>query len=268
MFYEPSWSSQVQRERRLERDLHKALDRNELLLHYQPRINARTEEIIGVEALIRWQHPDDGFIRPDEFISLAESNGLIIPIGEWVFRTACEQASEWRNAGNPQIEMAINISSVQFQQSDISEVIAGILDHTDLDPRYVEVEITESLFMEETEHVLNNLNRIHDLGVGIAIDDFGTGYSSLSYLKRFPATTIKIDKTFVSGSLSNTADSAIATAVVDIGHANNMKVVAEGVETKEQIEYLRLLSCDQFQGYYFSPPVPAHEIEAMFSTTP
>jgi len=264
--FEPGWGPALQRERKLDRDLLKALEKSEFLLHYQPRVDATCEKIIGVEALVRWQHLEYGCVRPDEFISLAESNGLIIPIGEWILRTACKQAVAWQKADLRPIEIAVNISSLQFQQHDLPDVISRILDDVGLNPKYLEVEITESMFMENTDTVLRNLNRIHDLGVGIAIDDFGTGYSSLAYLKRFPASTIKIDRTFVSGALSNTADSAIAEAVTEIGHANNMIIVAEGVETREQVDYLKYISCDQLQGYYFSPPIPPAEITALVTS--
>lgn len=240
-------------------ELQNALEREEFVLFYQPRMDARTGELAGAEALIRWQHPEKGMVPPVNFIPVAEASGLINPIGEWVLRTACKQGREWQEQENITCQIAVNLSSPQFQQANLASTVKSILQETGFDPYLLELEITESMFLEDTDDILHILDSLHGQGIGIAIDDFGTGYSSLSYLKRIPADIIKIDQSFVRNILENPQDAAIAGAIIEVGHAHNMRIVAEGIETEDQLEYLKMIACNEFQGYFFSKPVPAAE---------
>lgn len=248
----------------LENQLRKVLERNELCLYYQPQVSAATGRIAGMEALIRWQHPELGFIPPGQFISVAEEMGLIIPIGEWVLRTACLQNQAWQNAGLPKVRMAVNVSSRQFQQPNLLQTIKDILIETHLNPIYLELELTESLLMEEDHDKKNSvfatLSELQGMGVHIAIDDFGTGYSSLSYLKRFPVNILKVDRSFVKDIGTNKDDAAITTAIIAMAHSLQLSVVAEGVETAEQLTFLHQRQCELIQGYFFSPPIPVKDM--------
>ncbi|WP_432821579.1 putative bifunctional diguanylate cyclase/phosphodiesterase [Trichloromonas sp.] len=247
----------------LENDLRKALVRNELILHYQPQYAIENSHITGVEALLRWQHPDRGLILPADFIPLAEETGQIVPIGKWVIKAACEQSLRWRGAGLPPIQMAVNLSAKQFQQQDLPDVVAGILKETGMDPAYLELEITETILMQNLETTIDQLVRLMALGVKISIDDFGTGYSSLNYLKRFPLHALKIDRSFVKDIGEDSDDTSIVSAVISLAHNLSLEVVAEGVETPAQLEFLRSQQCDRFQGFLMSPPVPAENIRQM-----
>lgn len=244
----------------LESDLRKALSRNELLLHYQPQIDLMTGAIVGVEALLRWQHPLLGFVSPAQFIPLAEESGIICTIGEWVLRTACQQQRAWQDAGLPPMRMAVNLSAQQFQQSNLATSILQTLKETGIEPQYLELEITESAAMRDVQFTTSTLSQLVDLGVQIAMDDFGTGYSSLSVIKHFPLHTLKIDQSFVRDAPHNSSDVAIANTVVALGRGLGLKVLAEGVETAEQVEFLRSIQCDFAQGYYFSRPLPPEAI--------
>lgn len=244
----------------LESDLRKALSRQELLLHYQPQIDLNTGAIVGVEALLRWQHPLLGFVSPAQFIPLAEESGIICSIGEWVLRTACQQQQDWRTAGLPPMRMAVNLSAQQFQQSNLATSILHTLEETGMEPQYLELEITESAAMRDVQFTSSTLSRLVDLGVQIAMDDFGTGYSSLSVIKHFPLHTLKIDQSFVRDAPHNSSDVAIANTVVALGRGLGLKVLAEGVETAEQVQFLRSIQCDFAQGYYFSRPLPPEAI--------
>lgn len=248
----------------LQNDLRKAIERQEFFLVYQPRINIETGKITSVEALLRWNHPNLGLISPSEFIPLAEESGQIIAIGEWVLRSACKQNKAWQQAGLYPVRTAVNFSAQQFMQKDLVGTISQILCETDLHPDMIEIEITESVILENEESVINTLNQIREMGIWISIDDFGTGYSSLNYLRRYPVNSIKIDKCFVQ-DISNidSNSSSIVSAIVAMSHGLHMSVVAEGVETTEQLDILRKKSCDEIQGYVFSPPVPAEEIEEL-----
>jgi diguanylate cyclase (GGDEF)-like protein/PAS domain S-box-containing protein len=243
----------------LESDLHNALRQNEFILHYQPQIDVASREIVGVEALIRWQHPKRGLVPPLEFIPLAEERGLIIPIGEWVLRSACAQASAWHRAGLGKITVAVNMASPSFRQMDLMTVVADALEKSGLEPGYLELEVTESIMMHDMEAVLTMLKKLKGIGIHLSIDDFGTGYSSLSYLQRFPLDALKIDRSFVS-NIDKPEGSAIALAIMALAKSLNLKVIAEGVETEHQVRTLREHGCEFMQGFLFSRPVPAEEM--------
>lgn len=247
----------------MENNLRHALERNELVVYYQPQVDMYSGEIVGMEALLRWKHPEIGLISPDNFIGLAEETGLIIPIGEWVLRTACKCAQSWIESGLPKIRMAVNLSSRQFNQKNLPEIIANILRETGLDSHLLEIELTERIVMEDAESSIKMIAELKKLNIQFSIDDFGTGYSSLSYLKRFPLERIKIDKSFVDNIVSNPEDAAIVQAIISMSHGLNLMTIAEGVETVEQLEFLRSRECDEVQGYYFSRPLPANEVEKL-----
>ncbi|MBW4681248.1 MAG: EAL domain-containing protein [Microcoleus vaginatus WJT46-NPBG5] len=255
-FYLPEMNTQALEKLGLEADLRKALARDELLLYYQPQIDINTGEIVSLEALIRWQHPHLGLVPPNQFIPLAEETGLICPIGEWVIRTACSQHQAWCEQGLAPIPIAVNLSGRQFQQQGLVKTIKQILEETNLEPCYLEVEITESIAMEDIDFTIAVLRELQQMGIKIAMDDFGTGYSSLNSIKYFPLHTIKIDQSFVRDLIQDSSDAAIAKAVVALGKGLNLEVLAEGVETLEQLEFLRAIGCDSAQGYLFSKPLP------------
>ena len=247
----------------LANSLRRALERDEFFLHYQPQVSILTGELIGMEALLRWNHPELGAIAPDQFIRWAEDTGLIIPLGEWVLRKACQQNRLWQKAGYRPLTVAVNLSARQFQQPDIVETISSILDQTGLRPSSLELEITESVVMESSGPGLETPHELKALGVQFSIDDFGIGYSSLSYLKRFPVDTLKMDRSFVCDVATDPSDAAIASAVVALGHGLKLKVLAEGVETQGQLAFLKTLQCDKMQGYLFSKPLPAEAFESL-----
>jgi diguanylate cyclase (GGDEF)-like protein/PAS domain S-box-containing protein len=242
----------------LEQYLRKALEYNELVLHYQPQLDLMTNEMSGVEALIRWKHPKLGFISPSHFIPLAEETGLIVPIGEWVLRTACENNKAWQDAGIPPMVVSVNLSIRQFFQPDLISVISKILEETGLEPGYLELEITESMTMN-IDLAISILQKLKQLGVKIAIDDFGTGYSSLNYLKKLPIDRLKIDQSFVRDIEKDSNDSDIVATIITMGHNLKMKVIAEGVEVEEQLQFLKEQNCDEVQGYLFSKPITAED---------
>jgi len=240
--------------------LRRAIDRNELVLHYQPQIDIASGRPVGVEALLHWRHPELGLLPPKDFIHVAEETGLIVPIGEWVLKTACAEARAWQQAGLPLLTVGINLSARQFRDAQLISKIAATLAVTGLGPRYLELEITETVIMSETGHTINVLTRLADLGVRVSIDDFGTGYSSLAYLKRFPVHKLKIDRAFVRDIQSSRDDAAIAQAIITLSKALDLRVIAEGVETSEQLAILANLGCTQYQGFYFSGALPAREL--------
>lgn len=261
--YSSSMNDNASYHLRLENKLCHALDRDELFLRYQPQIDLITGKIVAVEALLRWQNPDLGLVSPAEFIAVAEETGLITRIGEWVLRAACQQNKAWQTAGYPPIRMAVNLSARQFRQRQLIGTIHQVLSETGLDPGYLELELTESVMHgAETAAILQKLK---DAGIHIAIDDFGMGYSSLSYLKRFPVTKLKIDQSFVQGIPDDADDMAITTAIVAMAHSLKLQVIAEGVETMKQQDFLRSLECHEMQGYYFNKPLPPSEINDCFS---
>lgn len=245
----------VHRVLQLDDNLKKALERNEFLLYYQPKLDLKTGKIKGVEALIRWFHPQKGLISPLDFIPLAEETGQIIPIGEWVLRTACEQGRIWREKGLSPMVISVNLSARQIFQPHLVEMVQNILEETELSPKYLELEITESIMMD-AQQVLVVLWNLKQLGVQISLDDFGTGYSSLYYLKEFPIDTIKIDKRFVRNCMDDRKDATIVKAIIAMSHQLKLEVIAEGIETKDQLVFLQQNLCNQGQGYFFSKPVP------------
>jgi len=251
----------------LETALRHALERNELLLHYQPLVDLKTGQLKGVEALLRWQYPQHGLVPPLDFIPLAEETGLIVPIGEWVLRTACAQAMAWHAAGFCGLQMAVNISSRQFQQQNLASVVSAVLNETGLEPQCFYLELTESVLMRNVDAAIVAMGELDAAGVGFSIDDFGTGYSSLSYLKRFPIDVLKIDRSFVRDITTNPDDAAIVTAIMAMAHTLGIEVVAEGVETEEQLAFLRAHGCDVMQGYYFSKPVDATALTELLRKT-
>ena len=247
----------------LENDLRKALERGEFVVYYQPQLHIESGDIVGMEALVRWKHPERGLVSPAQFIPLAEETGLIVPIGEWVLRTACEQNKRWQEQGLPPMRVAVNLSTQQFQQNDLVETVAQVLVETQLEPQYLELEITESIAMFNVERVIITLQELAKLGLEIAIDDFGTGYSSLVYLKNFPIHRLKIDQSFVRDITTDSGDAAIVTTIIAMAHSMNLDVIAEGVETPEQLRFLHQQMCHEMQGYLFSGPVPAERFEQM-----
>ncbi len=257
--YTSAISSETSEWLALESHLHRALERQEFLLYYQPQVNVVTGEITQMEALLRWQHPDLGLVSPAKFIPLAEENGLILPIGEWVLRTACTQNYRWQAAGLPPVRVAVNLSARQLRQPNLVKWVARILQETGLAPRYLELEITETTVMKNVELTKSILYALHQMGVSMAMDDFGTGYSSLGSLKKFPFNTLKIDQSFVRDLTTDPNDKAIVAAIIAMGRVLNLKLVAEGVETKVQEHSLLSLDCEEMQGYLFSPPLSAEE---------
>ncbi len=265
-FFEPDMNARAVLRQSTEASLRLALERHEFVLYYQPKIDLHSGTIVGVEALIRWQHPQRGLLSPAQFVPIAEDCGLILPIGRWVLREACLQAHSWRQAGLPSITVAVNTSALEFRAKDFFENIRTTLEDTRLEPRYLELELTESVLMRDAESTDSVLHAIADLGVKLAIDDFGTGYSSLSYLRQFPIDTLKIDQSFVNRMTSNPDDAAIVNAVISMGKSLKQRVIAEGVETPEQYALLLAQQCDEAQGYYFGYPVAAQALAALLQT--
>ena len=255
-FYLPHMNERALARMEMETQLRGALARGEFVLHYQPKANLASGEICGFEALLRWQHPGRGLVPPLEFISILEDTGLIVPVGEWVVRTVCEQLGRWRAAGLALRPVAVNMSARQFHQEDLDAVIGGILQATGIDPPLLELELTESMLMSDPEAAVITLKNLKAYGVRLSVDDFGTGYSSLSYLKRFPLDALKIDHAFVRDVITDADDAAIAVAIISLAHNLKLKVVAEGVETEAQLNFLRAHGCDEMQGYYFARPLP------------
>ncbi|MES2321651.1 MAG: EAL domain-containing protein [Pseudomonadota bacterium] len=264
-FYTREMNASVEQKLVLLEGLRSALDEGQFHLLYQPKVDLRTGLILGVEALIRWQHPEHGMVSPLRFIGLAEESGLIIAIGDWVLRTACRQNKAWQDAGLAPITMSVNVSPRQFEEKRLVERVANALQETGLQPALLELEVTESLIMRDLAQSVEKMRELEAMGISLSIDDFGTGYSSLSALKSFPISSLKIDKTFVSELADNLDDQAIAMAVISLGHKLNLRVIAEGVETEQQCNFLRDNDCDEMQGYLFSPPVPATRIHSLLA---
>ncbi len=258
-FYTPEMNEAVTKKMKLEIGLRKALERDEFKIVYQPQIDVETGGIIGVEALLRWHHPEWGTISPAEFIPIAEETGLILQIGEWVLLGACRQNKAWQNAGYAPLRMAVNISSRQFQQSDLVERVSRILNETELAPQYLELELTESI-IQDSKYAVAKMQQLKEMGIHLSIDDFGTGYSSLSYLKTFPIHTLKIDQSFTRNIYADPKDASLVETIIAMAHNLDLKVIAEGVETEEQLQFLQQKQCNEAQGYYFSRPISAEEL--------
>jgi diguanylate cyclase (GGDEF)-like protein len=265
-FFMPAMNVRAVERQSIEESLRRALERQEFALHYQPKINLRTGEITGAEALIRWTHPTRGPVPPGQFIPVAEDCGLILPIGNWVLREACKQARAWLDAGLPLGTMAVNISAMEFRDEHFLEGVFAILEHTGLDPRSLELELTESVLMKRAESTASVLQRLRAKGIQLAVDDFGTGYSSLSYLRKFPIDELKIDQSFVHQITTVPDETTIVTAVISMGRSLNLRVVAEGVETQEQLAFLLAHQCDEAQGYYFSRPILPQDFAKLLKT--
>ena len=255
--FDPTMDLAAMRRLELETELRRAIDRQELRVFYQPEVQIETGELVGMEALVRWEHPERGLISPGEFIAVAEETGLILPIGRWVMHEACRQAKEWQQKYRPDLALmvSVNLSGKHFQQATLIDEVSEVLRTTGIDPAHVILEITETVAMEGAETTIEILTKLKSLGVLLAIDDFGTGFSSLSYLKRFPVDLLKIDKSFVDGVALKGPDSAIVQAIIALGHALGLKVIAEGVETPEQVAELRALGSELGQGFYYSVPL-------------
>lgn len=262
-FYSPEVNAQLQERMALENELHGALERNEMLVYYQPLIDLHTRQVTALEALVRWQHPTRGLVSPAKFIPIAEANGSIVAIGEWVLRTACAQNRAWQLAGFPPIRISVNLSARQFEQPNLVEVVSQVLEETGLEASYLELEVTESFLMADVQRSVKTLEELRTLGVSLALDDFGTGYSSLNYLKRFPVNMLKIDRSFVQDVTSNPDSAAVTDAIIALAKSLRLNITAEGVETKEQLDYLQKRGCEEGQGFYFSRPIPADAIAEM-----
>jgi diguanylate cyclase (GGDEF)-like protein len=259
LFYTPAMNAKAIERLALETGLRRALERGELTVHYQPRVEIASGALVGMEALVRWKHPELGLVSPAQFIPIAEESGLIVPIGEWILQTACQQCRQWQQQGLQPVRMSVNLSAVQFRQPELFDSVVQVLRSTGLDPQWLEMELTESILMQNPEQARVSLKRLKREGIHLSIDDFGTGYSSLAYLKRFPIDSLKIDQTFIRELTTNPDDAAIATSIILLGRSLKLRVVAEGVETPSQLAFLRVMQCDEVQGYLFSPPVPAEE---------
>ncbi|MGF6511556.1 diguanylate cyclase (GGDEF)-like protein/PAS domain S-box-containing protein [Paraburkholderia sp. 32] len=259
-FYQPEMNASAGARLNLERRLRRALRDNEFLLHYQPQVDIGSGQIVGIEALVRWHDPEVGLVPPSSFIPLAEESGLIGPLSEWVLREACRQNKAWQDQGLPPARVSVNLSARVFQQRDIAKLVMQVLDETGLEPKYLELELTESTIMRNAEEAVSMLNELHALGIGLAIDDFGTGYSSLSYLKRFPVDRLKIDRSFVSDIGVSGDDETITSAIIALAHSLKLQVIAEGVETSAQLDFLKERACDEMQGFYFAKPLSTEAI--------
>ncbi|HEU4964541.1 MAG TPA: EAL domain-containing protein, partial [Bacilli bacterium] len=263
-FYTPMMNAKSFERLTLEQELRKALLQQEFVLHYQPQVALESGKLIGMEALLRWQHPTRGLVSPALFIPLLEENGLIVPVGEWALRTACRQNKLWLDDGYD-LHVAVNLSARQFAQQNLVETVKRVLEETGLPASHLDLEITESIAMEDNSRAVRTMQELNELGVGISIDDFGTGYSSLSYLKKFPIQTLKIDKSFVDQIAHDQDDVAIAASIIALGKALRLKVVAEGVETEEQFALLREMGCDKMQGFHYSRPLPPEQFETLLA---
>ncbi|WP_287361484.1 EAL domain-containing protein [Mesorhizobium sp.] len=242
--------------------------RSEFTLFYQPQVDLRSGLVFAVEALLRWNHPTRGMMAPNAFIPTAEETSLIVPVGDWVLHEACRQNKAWQDAGLPPMTVCVNVSTRQFREKNLIGRVADALKVSGLEARYLELEVTESLIMQDIDLAVATMNQLQNLGVQISIDDFGTGYSSLSALKTFPVARLKIDKSFINDIAADENDQAVASAVISLGQNLNLRVIAEGVETDDQVAFLRKNNCDEMQGYHFSEPVSAPDIEKMLSGEP
>ncbi len=261
--YSASLTARVMERVELENGLRKALARQEFVLHYQPQVGTPNDQIIGMEALLRWNHPERGLLLPGEFVGMAEETGLIVPIGEWVLRTACAESRRWQDEVGRPVRIAVNLSAVQFRADNLVPMIRSVLRETELAPELLDLEMTESTLMDSTDATVVRLNEIKAAGINVSIDDFGTGYSSMSYLKRFPVSALKIDKSFLCGLPQDAENVAILRAIIAMAHGLKIGVIAEGVETPDQAALVRAFGCDDLQGFHFGRPVPPDQALAM-----
>jgi len=262
-FFIPALNANASQRLALESSLHRALERDEFVLHYQPQVHASSGKILGCEALIRWQHPEQGLILPDRFIPVAEKCGLINAIGEWVLRTACRQNRSWQRTGLAPIPVAVNLSGIQLRQKDFLKSVAQILRDGELDPRYLAIELTESTLLQNVDSAATCLHRLKAMGLQIVLDDFGTGYSSLGYLKRFPVDKLKIDKSFMHDVPVGSNDITLIRTIINMGHNLNIAVIAEGVETRAQFDFLLAQNCEEMQGDFCGQPMPAADFASL-----
>ena len=263
-FYDSAMNARAQVRKALENELRPALERGEFVLHYQPKVGTFDHGFVGAEALIRWNHPGRGVVYPAEFISVAESTGLILAIGEWVLEAACAQCVAWLECGLPPIPIAVNVSPIQFRRAEFVDTVTRVIESTGIDPVALELEITENMIMENVPEVMGLLHDLHRLGISLSIDDFGTGYSSLAYLKRFPVDKLKIDQSFIRDIAHDPDDAAITRAIITLGESLNLAVIAEGVESEDQLAFLRREGCGEIQGYVISKPLTADDFAAWF----
>ncbi len=267
-FFSAKLNQHIKHRLNIEMALRKALKHNELTLNYQPKVNAVEQTVIGMEALIRWHHPELGFVSPVEFIPIAEESGMIIPIGDWILETACRQTVKWQTSGFPELKISVNLSAVQFKQKNFCKKIQSIIHKTGIQPRSLELELTESLLMDDTVYSINTLKELRSLGIELSIDDFGTGYSSLSYLTKFPINNLKIDRSFVSNIAPGTDNAAIVTATIALARSLRMDLIAEGVEQQSELDFMISSGCHIIQGYFYSKPLPAREFTKWLLDTP
>ena len=262
-FYTPEMNVRAHERLSLETSLRGALERDEFVLHYQPQVDLATGKIVGAEALLRWKQPYGGLVQPEQFMDVLEESGLIVPVGDWVLRAACKQGKAWESEGLPPMRVAVNLSTRQFK-GPLAERLSGILDETGVDPSCLELELTESLLMEDAEATSATLGELRArLGLNLSVDDFGTGYSSLSCLRCFPLDALKVDRSFIRDVVTDPNDAAIVASIINLAHNLRLKVIAEGVETEEQLAYLKERGCDLVQGFYFSEPVPAEKLSEL-----
>jgi diguanylate cyclase (GGDEF)-like protein len=262
-FYTTDMNAKALERLTLENKLRRAIERNEFVVYYQPKVDVNTWQIVGAEALVRWQNPEVGLVSPAEFIPLAEETGLIVPIGNWVSRVACSQIKQWHSEGFDSLGVSVNLCARQFQEQDLVSSVVEILSQSRLDPKFLELEITESSIMTNADFAVKVLTELKALGIRVSVDDFGTGFSSLGYLKRLPVDILKIDQSFVHDVSTDPDAAALVMTIISLAHNLRLKVIAEGVETEEQLRFLRLLRCDEIQGYLFSKPLPAEEFRAL-----
>jgi diguanylate cyclase (GGDEF)-like protein len=258
-FYSPEMNRRIRETLDLEGALRQALERDEFRLHYQPKVDLPSGRVIGCEALVRWHHPQRGMVSPADFIPLAEETGLIVPLGTWVLKEACRQARAWQDAGLPALNIAVNLSARQFRKGDLPQLVEEFLRETGLNPSLLELELTESMVMDDPAGAERTMRTLKELGVRLSLDDFGTGYSSLNYLRRFPVDSLKIDRSFIRDVATDPSGASVVTSVIDIAHNLGLTAVAEGVETREQLVFLLGCGCDMLQGFLFSKPLPAEE---------
>jgi len=261
-FYKTEMNCKALGRLELENNLRRAIEREELRVYYQPKIDTTSKQIVGMEALVRWQHPELGFISPAEFIPLAEETGIIVPLGEWVLRTACDQTKIWNEKGFP-LNVSVNLSPEQFQQKGLAEMVMNVIEENSLDPSQIELEITETSIMKDADYVVKVLGELRSKGIKISIDDFGIGYSSFGYLKSLPIDSLKIDKSFIQDITTDPDAAALVMSIISLSHNLRLKIIAEGVETEDQLKFLHLLRCDAWQGYLYSKPVCAVDFEKL-----